>query len=107
MDALFANAATYSAAVWVLIDQASGRPMSLPARFAEVYGSAASGRVVSSRLTVPVDYAAPGGATLKRNKGCGLASGPIPAAPYEAGHRVWAVFSQRREGENPKGRLHT
>lgn len=40
-------------AIWVLIDQATGRPQPLPAAFHDLYGSSAGGRQVSSRLTLP------------------------------------------------------
>ncbi|MGI8794048.1 MAG: acyl-[acyl-carrier-protein] thioesterase [Acidimicrobiales bacterium] len=41
-----------AAAIWVLIDQSSGRPLRIPGTFAELYGDQAT-RPVSSRLTVP------------------------------------------------------
>lgn len=42
-----------SAAIWVLIDTATGRPLPLPPTFEAAYGEAAGARSVSSRLTVP------------------------------------------------------
>lgn len=42
-----------SAAIWVLIDRVTGRPLALPASFPAIYGAAAATRVVSSRLTIP------------------------------------------------------
>ena len=38
-------------AIWVLIDQAGGRPISLPEEFFAIYGSSTRGRKVSGRLT--------------------------------------------------------
>lgn len=38
------------AALWVHVDPHSGRPAKLPAQFLEIYGEAAAGRQVSSRL---------------------------------------------------------
>ena len=40
-------------AIWVLVDQSSGRPQVLPPAFHAVYGSSAAGRQVTSRLTLP------------------------------------------------------
>jgi acyl-ACP thioesterase len=45
-DAVFARAA----ALWVLVDTESGRPIPLPAGFDAVYGEAAAGRRVGQRL---------------------------------------------------------
>ena len=42
-----------SASLWVHLDEASGRPASLPPLFLEAYGESAAGRTVSSRLTLP------------------------------------------------------
>jgi acyl-ACP thioesterase len=42
-----------AASVWVYVDEASGRPAALPARFLEAYEESAAGRTVSSRLTLP------------------------------------------------------
>lgn len=42
-----------AAAVWVYVDEASGRPATLPPLFLEAYSESAGGRTVSSRLTLP------------------------------------------------------
>ena len=40
-------------ALWVQVDASTGRPTGLGERFHEIYGSAAAGRRVSTRLTLP------------------------------------------------------
>lgn len=42
-----------AASLWVQVDAATGRPTALGDRFHEIYGSAAAGRRVSARLTLP------------------------------------------------------
>lgn len=42
-----------SSAVWVYVDNESGRPSPLPAGFAAAYGESAGGRTVSTRLSLP------------------------------------------------------
>lgn len=42
-----------SVALWVYVDLATGRPIPLASRFAEIYGPAAGGRTVRARLTHP------------------------------------------------------
>lgn len=48
-----AGAAIDAVSLWVQVDVTTGRPARLGEEFAEIYGAAAAGRLVSSKLTLP------------------------------------------------------